>query len=882
MTDDDNNSKFKLLSPKQERGKNKRNQKSNDTNNLSNRDIDFKAKEEGDIIKVPRCTYANDIKVKSTFFFCQCSSEDFYPVCKACAESCHADHKPGLKLTGVYICLCGKNNHVITSENNKRFQDKKISQHNQCFYSQFMKITPSRGYFRLEKDGQETILCSVCVTYCLDKSDTSELSQIDDDEDESQLYCECSKHYENNIINLNVDFLEKKHFRDHFQNFNFNILAKNYVSKEKYIDFLVTKIMDYDRKQNSETSFYFFTNVFVLKILTLYTEFNNPNTNKFFHISSFLKEFKTDTLLKLISFEEPLTMLNEITAPDFVISKMYFTGLIFNYLIKSFYNLHNILFKNKAILNMNVFQRVIYLLDSKHFYQFNPKKDFVVKQDIVFTDFASIVLDQYENILKLNDNINLQHEILENVFPIFTEIFKFLIKYNIISKELRMKYYELVLDTFVVIEKSEHYFGSELNIMKALFYSLVYINDLNFMDYIRTGNEDETLDWKKKFCFLPCAESDTISKIFVKIINKIKRNNDFKKTLRFDGYITKILELLIGKSDLFTISIENLYCLTRLDIKMIDNYHSREVPKKILIGDKEKRYYDDITNIAMRMADNNRSYFEYRCNYLEYVRVANEIFKDFETFFEAETNNMTINLKNVYYIYADNISIDAEVTSNIYCMQKVFKYTTFIQRINEFLHIYSEAKIINYSSNRGENFIKISDQYLKLILNFFSVYLFKNNEGIFLIESLDGENMANTFFDVKEDFFNFMKILSYTFFTKTEADYKKENFAFYFSVFNTFMKQMYFDDSEPIETLFINLEILSKIININKRCIRFVSVKLSILFNTIECALDKLREIRNCHTLNRYIVDWIMGSEDEKEAISNELNKGQLARKFFF
>ena len=871
MTENDGNSKIKLLSPRVELslGKEKSNKKQLQIQ-MGN-DLDFKAKEEADIIKVAGCTYANDSKVKSTFFFCQCSSEDFYPVCKACAESCHADHKPGLKLKGVYVCMCGKNNHVITHENNKRFQDKKISMKNHCFYSQFSKITPSRGY-KKSKDG--TTYCSVCLHYCLDKDQKEGLISLDVDNEEDAI-CQCVKHYENNIINLNVDFLEKKHFIEHFQNFNFNILYKNMVSKEKYIDFLIALIHETGSKQTYDSSFAFFSNVFILKILTLYTEFNNRNTNKFFHIGPFLQDIKPEVLLRLVTFDEPPSMLDEISAPDYVISKIYFTGIVFDHLIKSFYHKHNMLFSNKTILNMNTFQRVIFLLDSKHYFMFDPKKERDVhRPDQLFNEFTEKLLEQYENILKINDNIDLNNEILESVFPLFTEMFKFLIKYNITSKENRMKYFELVLDTFLIIEKKEHYFGSEINIIKCLLYSLIYMNDLNFMDFIRSSNDIETGDYRKKFCFKPNNESDTISKIFLKLVNKNKRSNNFKKTLKYDEYVAKVLELLIGKNELFVISLENLYTLNKADLGMISGFgENSEVSKEFMSGEKDESYFTELSKIASRMNNENRHYFEYSINYDDYSKNTNEIFKKFEDFFNSQTKGSIKNLKNLFTIYSENISNDSEVNSNIKTLQKVLKYTTLAQKIDEFFHIYADAKKVHYSSNHSkEVFYKVDESCLKLILKFLYLYLYNNHEGMFIVENFNGQNFAITCIDIKEDFFDYLNILSYTYFTKTENDYKKENYGFFFEVFNTIINRIEFNEEDTNnDNLFSNLGIMSKVLNITKRCIRMASMKQPIILNFLEAVFNKLLEIKACSHLNRYIVDYLLGDESEILTIKNEL-----------
>ena len=76
--------------------------------------LTFKTRTEKEVIKVQDCTFANDVKTISTFYFCSCSKEDFYPICEACAKICHAEHNPSLNIRGIYICKCGEYNHEIT------------------------------------------------------------------------------------------------------------------------------------------------------------------------------------------------------------------------------------------------------------------------------------------------------------------------------------------------------------------------------------------------------------------------------------------------------------------------------------------------------------------------------------------------------------------------------------------------------------------------------------------------------------------------------------------------------------------------------------------------------------------------------------------------
>ena len=104
---------------------------------------------EKEVIKVPKCNFNNDIKHSTTYYFCQCSEEMFYPVCIACAETCHKHHEPSLKMEGVYECQCGISNHNIGPEYDERFRTRRETNLNECMFSKFFnqKDLETRGFF---------------------------------------------------------------------------------------------------------------------------------------------------------------------------------------------------------------------------------------------------------------------------------------------------------------------------------------------------------------------------------------------------------------------------------------------------------------------------------------------------------------------------------------------------------------------------------------------------------------------------------------------------------------------------------------------------------------------------------------------------------------
>ena len=199
----------------------------------------FKSRSEEEVLKVPGCAYANDLK-SAIYYFCQCSHEDFFPICSACAEHCHSKHYPALRLQGSYTCLCGKNNHFVSDDNERRIAEKKGRRMNQCFFSKLMEITPNKGYYLYKNKD----MCPVCIEYCHSIPITEAIPNKNEN-----VFCQCDKHYELNVINLNVDMLSKPFFNKYFESINYNILSKIEYSKQIYIDYLIDKIKDYHNNQ---------------------------------------------------------------------------------------------------------------------------------------------------------------------------------------------------------------------------------------------------------------------------------------------------------------------------------------------------------------------------------------------------------------------------------------------------------------------------------------------------------------------------------------------------------------------------------------------------------------------------------------------------------
>lgn len=729
----------------------------------------FQAKGEAEVIKVPNCTYANDIREKSKYFLCQCSAEEFYPICEGCAKKCHSHHGPTLELEGVYTCMCGKTNHLLTPENEKRFNNKKLKSVNQCFFTKFMEITPNKGIYK-HKIYQ---LCSICVEYCFNKSLISQ--DVEEIFDDDSYICKCPKHYELNVINLNVDLISKPKFHFHLQNFNFNILSKIPASKEIYIEYLITKTIECLSSMNEENSKNFFTNFMNYKILELFSTFATRWENKFFHLKNYITDGKPEEVFELLRFKEPVRIIEASKAPDFVNCKFYFAEYLFNYFVRSYQLKFNNLFNIRTILNMNLYQRTVYLHQIKHFQKFNyfePKKS---EEEFANIELLShTIMQLYEEILKLNEVYDCKNIILSYVFPTFNRIFKYLIKYNIVDDILKSRYFDAVLDSINLANESgfDHYNGSELYIIKSILYCLIYRNDTACIEYLKNG------ELINSFVFKAENESKTLSKVFITVVNKYNREEDPSKTIIYDYYVRKIFELMIGKNEFFIKNLENMKYLEDYKIKLLLN---SEDLSSIIFGKINKYYMSQIFNFCMKLNFMNREYFDYNINYESYLSQVNEILKDFKNFFYNDVNFLPDLTKKYQIFLDDNFIVQEDTLKKIKDLQMCVPYTLLFQKVEEFLHILSEGR--TFQKKSSFNISGIQNDYLRILLHFLFLLVIKNHENLSLLMNMKPTVFVSSFIYVKEDLFNFLDIIG-EFLFSDYYEYKFDNYYFFTECIN--------------------------------------------------------------------------------------------------
>ena len=732
----------------------------------------FLAKSETDVIKVAKCTYANDVKDKAKYFLCSCSAEDFYPICEGCAAKCHKHHSPALELEGIYTCMCGKTNHLINQENEKRFTDKKLKLLNQCFFTKFMEITPNRGIHRFNN----LTVCSICLEYCHGKNIGN--PGVETMPDDDQYICKCPRHYEVNVINLNVDLISKPKFHFHLQNFNFNILSKIASSRQIYLDYFVAKIDEYIANMNEENSKNFFTNFINFKILELFSTFAVRWENKFFHVKNYLDTRKPADIIELLRFKEPVSIIEPNKAADFVNSKFYFAEFLFNYFVRTYQLKNNNLWNIRTIINMNLYQRLVYLHRIKDFSLFNffeEKKNNEDYQNIQI--LTNTILDLYEGTLKMNETYDCKDKIIRYVFPTFNRIFKYLIKYNIIDDSQKTRYFESVLDTINIANEAgyDHYQGSELYIIKSILYCLIYRNDHICLEYLTKG------ELGGKFVLCAGMESDTMSKVFINTVNKYQREEDLSKTIIYDYYVRKILEIMIGKNEFYVKNLENL--------KYIPDYKMNLLiePDKInnfVFNRVDKNYMSQIVKFSSKLNMINREYFDYNINYETYLNQVNDIFRDFKNFFYNEVCFLP-DLTKKYQIFLDKYDANDDTINRVLDLQTSVPYTLFFQKLEEFLHILSEGK--KYLKKSNFNISGVQNDYLKVLLHFLFLLVNKNLENVCLLMNIKPLVFVNAFIYVQDDLFNFMDVIS-EFLFSNYYQYKFDNYYFFTEVINAILE----------------------------------------------------------------------------------------------
>ena len=798
---------------------------------------DFIAKTQDEVIRVPKCTYANDSKKNTRYFLCNCSSsKGFEPICEACASFCHKSHHPTLEVPGVNTCSCGLNNHLVTQEmeNTAKEKSENAQTQAQCFYSKFFDITPNRGYYRFEG----TTYCAVCVENCLMmKFDDMALTQLE----EGRHVCCCPQFHEVNVIKLNADFISRKTFHKHMRNFNFNILFKIPKSKQIYIDALTAQISMYVSKKSVETNSEFFNNFIVVKILELFSTFAVYWENKFFHVvPTLLGIFKMKDLFDLLSLNDMINTIKEEFATNFISGKFFFAELLFNYIVRTFMLKFNNLWNFRTIINMNLFQRLIYIHNIKHF-NLLLKEEYTENE---IDDLIGNILNLYDSIILINERADVIERIMSYVFPTFNRIMKYMIKYNLLNEENKKRYFDLVFETLHIQNEKQkgNLKDSVFYIMKSVIYTTIYSNDLVCFDYIN-GTKN-----KKGFMFTIKEESVKLCKIFLYIIKDFDRKEDLNRTIIFDYYVRKYFEMMMHKEDFYINTIRNL---TEEEIGIIKRFTNTNAPNYFISvkNSFDHDFFDAVSNFTIDLNTYNRQYFSYEIPHDIYCKNIYDIIKTFRDFILSHHINVEeIKIKYCSFMPVPIQQSEQTVLSNenLSKLKKVVFYSNFFQKVEEVIHIYAQGKIFPSSSESFEYDKEGLLENFAFLLKLLYTLCNKDWAMLCLVMNIKPKIFVATFYDIPDVLLMFLERISEMLFSRIQNDkislntlirsdddiedssYKFDNYYF----LSECLCELLIINNESGNNM--NLNILTKIIKVATKCIQNINMNNLDFLNVVE------------------------------------------------
>ena len=848
---------------------------------ISNEPEDFISKEEREVIKVPNCSYSNEAKSLSKYFLCICSTspKGFEPICAACAKVCHKKHTPTLQVPGANLCYCGLNNHIITPEMKIMFEEKKKDNKEvyACFYSKFFNVIPNKGFYKYNNK----IYCSVCVQYCLKLRSIDEQPDFLDNDITNQYQCQCTKSHEINIIQLNADFISKRNFFKDLREINFNLILRIPKSKEIYIDTLTQEINNYLIKKNAEMNLAFFKDILVYKSLELFSMFSVYWENKFWYIlPSMFKQYNMDDLFSIFTIGELINKLDKNTVINFTAAKFYFAELMFDYVIRTYTCTYVNLLNVKTILNMNLFQRLIYIHQLKvfHLYNKNPmEKNYL-------DELVTNVVDLYDNILKINERFpSVFERIISYVFPTFNRILKYCIKYNIVTEETKKKYFYLVYETLQIHHEKKvgNLRDSCFYILKSVLYTLIYNNDLICFDYLRDKDTYE----KKGFMFGVSEESLSLTKILLSIIEDYDRSSSPINAITFDYYMRKIFELLLDKNDFYLNSIKNL---DKWEIEYIincplTNITTASLPEikrleKEIIKTKnniDSHYYDLISKFCEDMFKINRHYFEFDIKQNKYFDVVNSILSEFSK--EIENENFNMDEIKVSFCCFQNPNTGYSEKLNKF--KNAIFYSSFFQRIEEFCHIYTASKRYSYEKEMEYDQDLLKNN-MRNLLKLLFILAIRDHKFLTIIMNIKPIIFATTFNDVYDTLEDFLKRIIEMIYSPNiqykigshvgsscsqeivksnssggslnnefvsgsgDNNSEDENFEEKFYLYDNFC----FISDVFVELIRLNennYSVLGDLMNMSRKLIRQISIKNSEYLNIIDAFIDCFSKIKN-------------------------------------
>ena len=407
------------------------------------------------IIKVPDCAYIHEqnnkrIKKHNTinetdfFYVCGCNTDEFFTICYQCSKECHSKHtnkvKIDIKMSSDLICKCGMNNH-LPPKNKKEMIIKtdQIKPKKNCYYSEIVMYTVNKGFFKLQK--YEKVYCCICKVKCFSEQDQRLKEPLPSAKsawsEEGEMYvCECACLNHESPLNFDSTF---KGYNDLLLNFNFHILSMTESTKKIFDGSVIFKLIT-SSIEVSETEFN--REYSIIKFLETFYNLTYKNFDRYFYPKDILKD---------IPLKEVIKQLITIKATDnenTTLARARFSSFVFIIYVKKFFIIENNLIQLFTFLNMNILQRNFFLYNSINI---NKGESFEITEETktnikllanTYLDFLDKILKNFETKYIYRDNS------FDRYLLIFNKIFKFFIKYNLIDKKLKMKYFELVYDIY--------------------------------------------------------------------------------------------------------------------------------------------------------------------------------------------------------------------------------------------------------------------------------------------------------------------------------------------------------------------------------------------------------------------------------------------------
>lgn len=588
----------------------------NGSNNTNKNENHFDVKTVKEVVRVAGCTFGLQ-KKEDSFFICNCSDGAFFPICKACIETCHKGekHENPFENKGEYDCKCGDSMHKIKPDKEIKEQTK------ECLYSKFFMITNHPGfYIRQQQEINETY-CGYCFKFCLSGQKENFIFQRADQVKPETTKCHC-KHDQIKILNINNTMESIKKAYKAMNNFNLNFFIMVDEVKTKTVDYINLGIKKYIKDMKSKDltdklhpNLEFFREYKKYKIFTAITHLRNflknPNVtmsaekfielinqesenNKHAHehhqransisrkdkdIFLDLKDIPTyrAKTIEILSVTPNITQKFEDSEFEiFLESKMQFADFIYLLLFHPLmikYTLSE--FNCSAILNFNLFQRYIYCHKFKNFYELNPLNDASNSSNQVemealkkvysdLNDYANGLLKLFNFMISNKDNVKIKS--IAKSFSILNRLIKNLIQKNLLSQIELDLYFDIVWKVLKLGNEAEIEQFSFI-IIKSVFYCMLYKNDATLIAKLYETPPDK--GYKSNWASNSNKFNDLLTKIFLKIL-KVKGRSNYressdnsnyvskKKLLKFDFYVKRCLDILAGKS---TVNLDSYYNL---------------------------------------------------------------------------------------------------------------------------------------------------------------------------------------------------------------------------------------------------------------------------------------------------------------------------------